>query len=47
MRQKVLALFHLREVRVLIAGAGTGGLTAALSLHPAGIEAVVRIASAP
>ncbi len=28
-------------MRVLIAGAGIGGLTAALSLHAAGIEVVV------
>lgn len=28
-------------MRVLIAGAGIGGLTAALSLHAAGIEATV------
>ena len=28
-------------VRVIVAGAGIGGLSAALSLHAAGIEAIV------
>src|SRR3984885_9974959 len=33
--------WHHAPMRALIAGAGIGGLTAALSLHAAGIEALV------
>ena len=33
--------WHYAPMRVLIAGAGIGGLTAALSLHAVGIEALV------